>query len=211
MRTYDITVPISPQMPVWPGDPKVSLERLSSLSRGDRTNTSKLCLGTHTGTHIDPPYHLFENGYSVDKIPLEKLIGPAYVMEAHPQGRTIRATDLGGMGLPAGVTRLLLKTENSYLWQGALGFERDFIHLDKSAARWVVDRGIRLLGVDYLSVDAFGTPDMAAHRILLEAGVIIVEGLDLAQVTPGVYQLCCLPLRIAGGDGAPARAVLIKT
>ena len=210
MRMYDITVPISPQMPVWPGNSRVSLERVSRISRGDKTNVSKLSLSTHAGTHIDPPYHLIENGYGVDKISVETLIGPAYVMEATPQEQTIVATDLGGMGLPTGVTRLLLKTENSHLWQSALDFEPDFIHLDKRAARWVVNKGIHLLGVDYLSVDASGAPDMAAHRILLEAGVIIVEGLNLAQVTPGFYQLCCLPLRIVAGDGAPARAVLIK-
>lgn len=211
MRMYDITVPISPRMPVWPGHSRVSLERESNISQGDRSNVSRLCLGTHTGTHIDSPQHLIETGYGVDKIPVETLVGPAYVVEPTPEERTIVATDLASLGVPSNATRLLLKTENSYLWQSALDFEPDFIHLDKSAARWVVSRGLRLLGVDYLSVDASRASELAVHRILLEAGVVIVEGLNLAEVTPGFYQLCCLPLRIIGGDGAPARAVLIRT
>ena len=211
MQIFDVSVPISPQIPVWPGDPPVQIERVESINKGDPANLTRLSLGVHTGTHVDAPYHFFEKGRKVDQLPLNTLIGSAFVLEIHPKERTITATDLGSLGLPPTVQRLLIKTDNSYLWEGRpLEFEKDFIHLGRDAARWIVRRGIKLIGVDYLSVDRFDSGDKLAHHTLLEAGVVIIEGLNLSHVAQGVYQLYCLPLKIADSDGAPARVVLIK-
>ncbi|HID63869.1 MAG TPA: cyclase family protein [Anaerolineae bacterium] len=211
MRIFDVSVRISPQTPVWPGDPPVQIERVASINKGDFANLTRLSLGAHTGTHVDAPYHFFEKGLKVDQLPLSILIGSAHVLEVHPKERTITATDLGSLGLPSTAQRLLIKTDNSYLWEGRLlEFERDFIHLSRDAARWIVKRGIKLIGVDYLSVDSFDSGDRAVHRTLLEAGVVIIEGLNLSHVAQGVYQLYCLPLKIVDSDGAPARVVLIK-
>jgi len=211
MQIFDVSVRISPQMPVWPGDPPVQIERVASISKGDSANVTQLSLGAHTGTHVDAPYHFIEKGLRVDQLPLNTLIGSAYVLEIHPKERTITATDLGSLGLPSTVQRLLIKTDNSSLWEGGLlEFEKDFIHLSRDAARWIVKRGIKLIGVDYLSVDGFDSEDHAVHHTLLEAGVVIIEGLNLSQVAQGVYQLYCLPLKIADSEGAPARVILIK-
>jgi len=211
MRIFDISVRISPQMPVWPGDPPVQIERVASINKGDSANLTRLSLGAHTGTHVDAPYHFIEKGLRVDQLSLNTLIGSAYVLEVHPKERTITATDLGSLGLPSTVQRLLIKTDNSFLWEGGLlEFERDFIHLSHNAARWIVRRGIKLIGVDYLSVEGFDSEDKAVHHTLLEAEVVIIEGLNLSHVAQGVYQLYCLPLKIADSEGAPARVVLIK-
>lgn len=211
MQIFDVSVHISPKMPVWPGDPPVEIERIESINKGDPANLTRLSLGAHTGTHVDAPYHFCEKGLKVDQLPLSTLIGTAHILEVHPKERTITATDLGSLGLPSTVQRLLIKTDNSYLWEGGLlEFEKDFIHLGRDAARWIVKRGIKLIGVDYLSVDSFDSEDKVVHHTLLEAGVVIIEGLNLSHVTQGVYQLYCLPLKIVGSDGAPARVVLIK-
>jgi arylformamidase len=211
MQIFDVSVHISPQMPIWPGDPPVQIERVASINKGDPANLTRLSLGAHTGTHVDAPYHFFEKGLKVDQLPLSTLIGTAHVLEIYSEERTITATDLGSLGLPSTVQRLLIKTDNSYLWEGGLlEFERDFIHLGRYAARWIVKRGIKLIGVDYLSVDSFNSKDKLAHHTLLEAGVVIIEGLNLSHVAQGVYQLYCLPLKIVDSDGAPARVVLIK-
>jgi arylformamidase len=211
VRIFDVSVCISLQTPVWPGDPPVQIERVASINEGDPVNLTRLSLGAHTGTHVDAPYHFFEQGLKVDQLPLSTFIGSAHVREVHPGERTITATDLGSLGLPSTVQRLLIKTDNSHLWEGGLlEFQKDFIHLGHDAAQWIVKRGIKLIGVDYLSVDSFDSGDKLAHHTLLEAGVVIIEGLNLSQVTQGVYQLYCLPLKIADSDGAPARVVLIK-
>ncbi|NIO67889.1 MAG: cyclase family protein, partial [Anaerolineae bacterium] len=161
--------------------------------------------------HVAAPYHLFEEGLKVDQLPLSTLIGSAYVVEVYPKERTITATDLASLGLPSTAQRLLIKTDNSYLWERELlQFERDFIYLGRDAARWIVKRGIKLIGVDYLSVDSFDSADKVVHHTLLEAGVVIIEGLNLSHVAQGIYQLYCLPLKIVDSDGAPARVVLIK-
>ena len=211
MRIFDVSVHISPQMPVWPGDPPVQIERVASINRGDPANLTRLSLGAHTGTHVDAPHHFFEKGLKVDQLPLSTLIGTAHVLEVYPEERTITAADMGSLGLPSTVQRLLIKTDNSYLWEGGLlEFERDFIHLGHDAAQWIVKRGIKLIGVDYLSVDSFDSKDKLVHHTLLESGVVIIEGLNLSHVVQGVYQLYCLPLKIVGSEGAPARVVLIK-
>lgn len=212
MRIYDVTVPISELMPVWPGDPPVKIERVAERAAGAAFNISRLHLGSHTGTHVDAPLHFVSQGQTVDRLPLDILIGPALVLDMEDlAGKTIHPLDLAGLHPPRSATRLLLKTRNSMLWADRQNeFEPGYIHLHAKAAAWLVKRGIRLLGVDYLSVEAFRSSDYQVHQTLLEAGIVIVEGLDLSAVPPGPCQLVCLPLKIEGGDGAPARVVVIR-
>ena len=207
---YDISLPISPAMPVWPGDPSIGVERVSSVKHGGRLNISRLGMGTHTLTHVDAPRHITDRGLPVDRLPLDLLIGPAVVVEPRFEGNLITATDLGELGI-RGVERLLIRTRNSDLWMGGpYEFESDFVSLTKDAASWLVNKGVRLVGVDYLSIEAFDAEDLEVHRTLLEQGVAILEGLNLSQVPEGRYQLICLPLKVQDGDGAPARVVLTR-
>ena len=202
----DISLPIGPDTPVWPGDPPVLVEPVARMAEGDPADVSRLALGTHTGTHVDPPAHFIPGAATVDALPLDVLVGPA-VVAGFPAG-PLDGDTLAAAALPEGSTRLLLKTGGD---AGALS---------PDGARWLVERGVRLVGADTLSIEpeaacpgVRGCPpeeQYPVHRILLGAGVVIVEGLDLAIVTPGLYQLVCLPLRIVRGDGAPARAVLIR-
>lgn len=212
MRIYDVTVPITEVMPVWPGSPRVKLEPVSRIDKGDSNNTTQLSMGSHTGTHVDAPYHFVQRGMTVDKLPLELLIGPAFVAEVDGlEGNTIEAYDLASLHFPRGTTRLLLKTTNSHFWEDRLSeFERQYVHLGPKTANWLVSRGIRLLGVDYLSVEAFNAREHRVHHTLLGAGIVIVEGLNLSRVPAGSCQLVCLPLKIEGGDGAPARVLVIR-
>lgn len=187
----DITAPLGPATPRYPGDPPVELQPLSTAGDGETFALSRLCLGTHAGTHVDPPSHLLAGGASVDELALETLIGPARLIAA-AYGRPVAAADLTGIGR---ARRILIHTGG--------------MPLAENAARMLAERGVRLLGVDGLSVDPVDQPG-PAHRILLTAGIVIVEGLALAGVPAGAYTLICLPLKLAGGDGAPARAVLIE-
>lgn len=204
----DITVALEPDLPVWPGDPAIGLEPALRVAAGDPVNVTRLALGTHSGTHLDAPYHFLDDGARVDTLPLEPMIGPCWVCDlAHLAGH-IDARDLDAAAIPLGTRRLLIKTRNSRLWdQRPHTFAEDFIGLTPAAARWVVNAGIGLVGIDYFSVEPFGG-DGETHRVLLGAGVIAVEALDLRAVGPGGYTLICLPLKVAGGDGAPCRAVL---
>lgn len=197
----DISRPIGPDTPVWPGDPPVIVERVARVEAGDPADVSRLQLGTHTGTHVDPPAHFLPGGVTVDELPLDVLVGPAVVADLTGVP-SIDPGALEGLGLLAGTVRLLLKTSREAAGIAAGGA------LTAEGARWLVDRGILLVGADTLSVEP-GTGAYPVHRVLLGAGVVIVEGLDLTSVAAGPYQLVCLPLRITGGDGAPARAVLI--
>lgn len=212
MRIYDVTVPISEKMPVWPGDPPVKIERVSELAGGASFNVSRLHLGSHAGTHVDAPAHFLQQGQTVDRLPLDVLVGPALVLDLEDlPGNTIQVLDLANLHPPRSVTRLLLKTRNSFLWIDRQNeFEQQYVHLDSKAAAWLVRRGIRLIGLDYLSVEAFHSTTHSVHRILLEAGLVVVEGLDLSSVPAGPCQLICLPLKIEGGDGAPARVLVIR-
>ena len=212
MRVYDVTVPISDLLPVWPGDPRVEIERLSSIDNGQPANVMRLWMSSHTGTHVDAPYHFVEQGLTVDNLPLELLMGPAFVAEVDGlEGNKIEVIDLASLHFPRSTTRLLLKTSNSYFWEDRLSeFERDYVHLTPQAAEWLVKRGTQLIGVDYLSVEAFGASDYRVHHTLLGAGMVIVEGLNLSRVPIGPCQLVYLPLKIEGGDGAPARVLVIR-
>jgi arylformamidase len=208
MRLYDISVGVSPEIPVWPGDPPVVLERVKSIENGDEANISRIQSGVHVGTHIDAPIHFVEGGATVDAIPLKSLLGRAYVVDLR-KADVLDAAALESARIPPRTRRLLFKTRNSELWtSGESSFQRDFVAVDASGAEWLVKKGVKLVGVDYLSVAPFndGVP---THRILLEAGVVVVEGLDLARVSKGRYTLYCLPVKLMGSDGAPARAVLV--
>ena len=203
-------MPVSPEMPVWPGDSPVELKRYRALSAGDDCNVSRICCSVHTGTHVDAPGHFIDNASTVEELSLDTLIGPATVIEV-PADRSIEPDFLESIMLPNDIVRLLFKTRNSDLWRKPdHNFHSDFVALSPQAATWVVEREIRLVGVDYLSVQRFADPEPLTHRTLLNAGVVVVEGLDLQAVRPGSYQLICLPLKLAGSDGAPARAVLIE-
>jgi arylformamidase len=197
MEIIDISVPIHMGMVVYPGDPDVKLERVSSIGEGATANISRLSLGVHTGTHVDAPIHFIEGAAGADELPLDVLNGRCEVVEQ-------AALDESAVeAVPEGADRVLFKTPNSNLWARD-SFPDSFERLNGAAARALVDRGVRLVGVDYLSVG-----DEEAHLALLAAGVIPLEGLDLRAVEPGPYELHCLPLRLVGSDGAPARAILV--
>lgn len=208
MPIYDLSLPISAAMVTWPGDPPVRVEPRLRIARGQPANVSELCLGLHTGTHVDPPYHFDDHGMKVDELPLEVLIGRAWVCSLESR-LDIEVSDLQG-AVPQGTVRLLLKTANSALWHREVQeFTSDFATLTVEAARWIVKQGIQLLGVDYLSLERPGSAGHPVHHALLRAGVIVVEGLDLSSLEDGWYNLYCLPLKVADGDGAPARAVAV--
>lgn len=210
MEWIDISVGVSPDLPVWPGDPPLELERIASLADGDEANVSRLAVGVHVGTHVDAPLHFLEGGASVDQLDPGTLVGPAQVVEL-PEVDVIDAAALERAASSVTSQRLLFRTRNSRLWDSLdAGFQRDFVAIDESGARWLVEREVRLVGVDYLSVAPWGQAE-ATHKVLLEAGVVIVEGLDMRSVEPGQYVLYCLPIKLMGSDGAPARALLTKT
>ncbi len=206
MKIYDITVPISAELPVYPGDPSIQLERVMSLEKGDIANVTRLCCSTHIGTHVDPPSHFIAGAMSLDELPLETLIGTARVIDVGDvpaiDAAVLSRCDLNG------VTRLLFKTRNSTFWPEADKFREDFVYIEPDAARRLVDWGVQLVGIDYLSVEKFNFDQPTTHLVLLGANVVIVEGLALRDVPPGDYELLCLPLKIKDGDGSPARVVL---
>ncbi len=203
MKIHDISVSLSNQMPVYPGDPPLRIAREHSIPEAD-FNVSDIVTGTHIGTHIDPPFHFIESGYTVDQIPLDHLYGNAEVVDlTHVKGQ-VTADDLEGVTSDI----ILLKTSNSALWESS-DFSKDYVSLDESAARWAIENRVKTIGIDYLSIGSF-EDGAGVHRILLGAGVTVVEGLDLRNVKPGTYILACLPIKIKDGDGAPARAILIE-
>lgn len=201
---HDVSVPIRPGMIIYAGNPAVHLERVEAIADGDHANVSRLELGVHTGTHIDAPSHFIADGAGSEAIQLEPLIGRAEVVDATSATEDLDEQALEKVGIPAAAKRVLLKTRNSRLWSRE-SFSRDFIRLTGSGARYLIRRGVRVIGIDFLSIG-----DGEAHEELLSAGVIPVEGLDLRDVEPGQYELVCLPLRLEGSDGAPARAILVE-
>lgn len=205
MRIYDITVPLSPTLPVYPGDPTVDITPIAEIARGDAANVSRMVLSTHSGTHVDAPRHFLPQGSTIDAVDPHLLLGPAQVYE-FPYARHLTAEDLHPLPL-GNVRRVLFKTLNSALWAQP-GFQTTYTALTASAAHLLVARGVQLVGIDYLSVDAFENQEFPVHRILLSAGVLILEGLNLHAVPPGPYELLVLPLLLHHGDGAPARALL---
>jgi len=184
-------------MAVYPGDPELSIERVMSLDAGDVANVSRMDLGVHTGTHVDAPLHFFDGAAAVEGLDLDVLVGPALVVEVVGPG------DIQPGAVVEGADRILFKTRNSAAWADD-GFYEDYAAISPEAAARLVDAGVRLVGVDYLSVGGVET-----HQVLLRAGVVAVEGLDLRGIEPGAYTLVCLPVKLEGSDGAPARAILI--
>jgi arylformamidase len=204
MKIYDVSVPISSEMPVYPGDPGIKIELRESIAKGSVCNVSSISLGSHTGTHIDPPYHFIESGIKVDQIPLNLLIGRTHVVEttsAKIDKSILKEIDLSN------TIRLIFKTRNSYIWSSNK-FVEDYVYLTPDAAEILVESGIKLVGIDYLSIEQYGSTNYQTHKTLLGNGVVIVEGLNLAEVDPGDYEMICLPLKIKDADGAPARVIL---
>lgn len=210
MRTYDISLTISPDLPTWPGDPKIVLKRLSKMEDGADCNVTHISAGVHIGTHVDAPYHFLGGStLTVDKLPLNLLTGRAYVLHLPDTVDRITASVLERAEIPPRTRRLLFKTRNSGLWaRQEQDFQQDFVALSPDGAQYVVEHGVKLIGVDYLSVSPFHEP-VPTHQVLLKAGVVILEGLNLWDVSQGRYALYCLPLKIADSDGAPARAILV--
>lgn len=207
-RIYDISVPIRTGGLVYPGNPEIEITLQQAIARGAGANVSFVRFGSHTGTHADAARHFFDDGQTVDRIPLERLIGPALLIRFPDELRSIGAADLREHDLDAH-TRILLHTRNSALLSRP-DFVKDYTYLAPDGAQYLVDKGVELVGIDYLSIEQFHSGHHLTHRTLLEKSVVILEGLDLSVPESGVYQLICLPLRIEGCDGAPARAVLIN-
>jgi arylformamidase len=209
MRIYDVSLTISPDLVVWPGDPDVILERVQKIENGDLVNVTQLQMSAHTGTHVDAPFHYLAKGKTVETLSLKLLTGRAYVVYL-PDADLITRDVIEDAGIPPRTRRVLFKTRNSKHWarKNHKVFNTNYVGLAPDAAETLIQRGVKLVGVDYLSVAPY--EDLAeTHNVLLKAGVVIVEGLDLSQVEPGRYNFFCLPLKIAGADGAPARALLM--
>ncbi|HLG74405.1 MAG TPA: cyclase family protein [Chloroflexota bacterium] len=210
MRIIDISLPLSTDIPVWPGDPKLRLDRLKDLASGDGVTVSHLSMCVHTGTHIDAPAHFLEGGAYLRDLDLTPFIGPAQVVHIADVD-AVTPEHLERLSLAASTERLLVRTRNSELWRAAdKNFRSDFVAFTSEAAEWLAERRLQLVGIDYLSVQRFQDPAPTTHELLLGAGTVLLEGLNLMDVAPGRYQLCCLPLSIPEAEGAPARAVLIS-
>lgn len=210
MKIFDITLPMTSQMPVWPGDPKVVLEQVESIDAGGHVNVSTLSCSVHTGTHVDAPHHFLNDHRTVETLSLEALTGPVQVVHLDESVDLVTAHVLETAAIDANTTRLLLRTRNSNLWQqGETRFHEDFVALSPDGAKWIAAHGIQLIGTDYLSVAPYQDSD-ATHQILLSAGIVILEGVTLNGIAAGIYDLYCLPLNLVGADGAPTRAILIK-
>lgn len=210
MPIYDITVPISNELPTWPGDPAVEISDWRSLSAGDGANVSNLNLSAHTGTHVDAPAHFIEGAAKIESLRLDVLIGEAQVVEV-PNESLVIDEELVLAHWAHDTTRILFKTRNSAFWnESKPEFHTDFTYLDLKAAQRLAERGIKLVGIDYLSIEKYNSPKHETHLALLSHGVVILEGLNLTDIPPGKYELICLPLRLRSnkGDGAPARVVL---
>jgi arylformamidase len=211
MRIYDVTVAVSEDVPIYAGDPRVRIDSVSTIAGGDNANVSSLCFGAHTGTHVDAPNHFIDGTRRVEDLELVKLLGRCRVVEISDSVTAIEPSHLGEL---SGVERVLFKTRNSEFWgEPEKGFRTDFTYLTPAAARALVDLGVSLVGIDYLSVEQFGSTDFATHVTLLEKEVVILEGIDLRAVPAGDYELICLPMKVVGGtgDGAPARTILRAT
>ena len=202
----DISVPLRNDMQTFTGNAQFHIERAQTIAGGDVCNLSTMQLGAHSGTHVDAPIHFIEGGAGAEATPLDALMGPAWVVDASTAGARITAHDLERFAVPTGETRLLFRTPAVRFWDEP-DFDKAFVAPDASAAEWLVANRVRLVGMDYLSVAPFDAPK-PTHQILLGAGVVVLEGLDLRAVEPGPYELLCLPIRIVGSDGAPARALL---
>jgi len=210
MKFWDISVAISKDIPVWPGDPKVIVERVHKIEEGANANVSRLDIGCHTGTHVDAPFHFLPGTNTVESLSLDVLVGPVQVIHIPDDFSVITGDLVHACGIKPGIKRVLFKTLSSTFWSKyGSQFRTEFVGIDKSGAEELVQMGIQLVGTDYLSVSPF-KQSRPTHEVLLTASVILLEGLDLSKVDAGEYTLICLPLKIAGADGAPARVVLMR-
>lgn len=208
MKIYDVTLPISAETPIFPGDPRAEIKPMHAIANGDAANVSQICCGVHTATHVDAPNHFIEGSRRVHELEFEKLIGDCTVIELPADVMSVEPAHLERANH---AERILFKTRNSQFWnEPEKGFRKDFTYIAPEAARILVERGVKLVGIDYLSVEKFGAETFDTHIILLEKEVVIIEGLDLREVSAGDYELICLPLKYEGGtgDGAPARTIL---
>ena len=208
MAIIDISVNIKPGFPVWPGHPEIRFTPIQKIGNDSKANVTQIELGAHSGTHLDAPLHFLKDGCDVTGIDLEILIGPALLIEVSDV-QVVDAALLDKLSIPKNTDRLLIKTSNSQLWsENNTMFHKDFVAISDSGAKWIVEHGIRLVGVDYLSVAPYGNTG-PTHYTLLQAGIVPVEGLNFDGVKEGRYHLICLPIKLEGCEGAPARAVLI--
>lgn len=208
---HDLTLPFGLAVPAWPGEPRPRLTRLSDMDKGDICNVTHLDFAVHYGTHLDAPIHFIRDGADVASLSLDVLMGPCVVARLPDAVHEIGPMELEGLAIPPGCERLLLATRNSALWNTPdHAFFEDFTAFTPDGARWLVERGIRLVGIDYLSVQRFADTEPTTHRILLGAGIVAVEGLDMRGIEPGEYDLACLPLKLIGADGSPCRVVLTR-
>jgi arylformamidase len=205
-RLIDISVPIARGLPTWPGSTGIRIEQTRSFEQGDGITVSRLELDVHTGTHVESALHYVAGGDPVETLPLEAFVGPALVIDAG-SADAIAPDELESAAIGEGAERLLIRTRNSGRLQPGEEFSQAFVGLTLEGARWIASRGFRLVGTDYLSIQRFGD-DPETHRVLMHAGIAILEGLDLSAVEPGEYRLTCLPLRVEGSEAAPARAIL---
>ncbi len=211
MTIYDISLTISPSLPTWPSDPKIELVQFEAMDAGATVNVTRINSSVHIGTHVDAPYHFLKDGITVEMLPLDVLTGPCYVVQLPDGVDAITAEVLERTEITRDMKRILFGTSNSHLWaRGETKFQEEFVAITEDGAEWLVQHGVQLVGVDYLSVSPFNDSE-PTHKTLLRAGVVVVEGLNLCNVTRGFYDLYCLPLKIAGSDGAPARAILIQS
>lgn len=215
VEVIDITLPFSEFVPTWPSHPPTAVEPMSRVAEGKSSNVSRLVFSTHAGTHVDANWHFIDDGAKMLDIPLDRWNGPCFVARVPDDVTKIEPAHLDAAGIPDGTERLLLRTGNSREWAGwsrreRLPFREDYVAVSAEAARWLVDHGVRLVGIDYLSVGPYGEENGRTHRTLLGNDVLILETIDLSAVEPGPYHLACLPLKVAIGDGAPARAVLLR-
>jgi arylformamidase len=210
MKIHDISLTVTPSLPVWPGDPAVVLERMTKMEDGAHNNISRMAMGVHTGTHVDAPYHFIADGKTIENLDLSALTGPAVVVQIPAECQLVGAAELQAAGVVQGMERILLKTANNRYWATPnLPFQKGFVALSPDGANHLIACGVRLVGIDYFSIAPFGD-SVPTHRALLGAEVVVVEGINLSEITPGTYQLYCLPLKLGGSDGSPARAILIE-
>jgi arylformamidase len=207
VKFIDVSIPIRSAMTVYRGNPPVRIRPAMTLQRNG-VNLSELCLGSHTGTHVDAPSHFIKGGKGIDRVDLDRFIGPAWVADLRRVKGGIGAVDLTKARIPRGSRRVMLRTSNSRLWHPARPFRTDFVYLAADGADWMVARGVELVGIDYLSIEGYGVPGAPTHKRLLGAGIPIIEGLDLFNVRPGRWQMAAFPLRIENGDAGLTRAVV---
>jgi arylformamidase len=207
MKIYDISIPLQSGMPVWPGDDNPEFEQYTTIDNGYIVNSTRIYSSAHIGTHVDAPRHLFNEGRTIDEIPLKVLIGSTMVVDLNDANQINRHV-LSSIKWQNS-SRILFKTLNSKYWESSQSqFKQDFVSLTPDGAEFLLEKKIQLVGIDYLSIDLFNADQLPVHKILLKNDVVIIEGLNLAEVPEGLYELICLPIKILGSDGAPARAIL---